>query len=565
VTYGNYNTIATNDYVTGGITDTLAADLAIQLSDQGEGYGRNLYNGAPVQKTDEFAARTKWLLAPTPDDRLTVALDFEQNHNTVQTAYHAAYGDPTNWGPGLPLPTGQPFLFTGGPWDADDLYPGSYSLKQGGASLNFQHTFDLATFTNITAYRQAQTLYNWSVNPAPSLATLANETESERQFTEEVQLVSPTSSTIKWVGGLFFMHASAAYDPFALSGPDGTPVPLQSVDFDVVEPVYSGAIYGQATAPVPSLRDTNVTLGLRYTVERRDLYGNEVVNFEPTTQIAPIVIPSDAHKIFQKPTWRLAFDHHFTDDLVGYISDNRGFKSGVYNTLPPAATPVHPEVLDAYEIGIKSDFIDHRLRVNAAAFYYNYTNIQVTITQAASTQLVNGAKAQIYGLDLDLEGKVTDNFRVTAGLEVLHDEFKSFPSALFVTPLSVAQGGGSAGTVGSAAGNELPYTPNVTFNISANYAVPISYGNLDFNATYAFTDHWFPTADNISEAPASNLLNARIGWTLRDHRTQVKLWARNLTNQAVPMILLEHANPGGNTEEIDAPPRTYGVTVQYDF
>lgn len=565
VTYGNYNTVGTTDYVTGGITDTLAADLAFDYSDQGQGYGRNLYNGDPVQKTAEYAARTKWLLTPTPDDRITLALDFEQNHSTVQTAYHAAYGDPTNWGPGLPLPTGQPFLFTGGPWDTDDIYPGSFSLKQGGASLNYQHTFDIATLTDITAYRQAQTLYNWSVNPAPSLATLANETENERQFTEEMQLVSPTSNTVKWVGGLFFMHASAAYDPFTISGPDGTPFPLQSVDFDVTEPTYSGAVYGQATTPLWSLRDTNLTLGLRYTVERRALYGNEVVNFEPTTQIPPSVIPSDAHKIFQKLTWRFALDHHFTDDLVGYISDNRGFKSGVYNTLPPTATPVSPEVLDAYEIGIKGDFVDHRLRVNAAAFYYNYTNIQVTITQAASTQLVNGAKAQIYGLDLDVEGKVTENFSVTAGLEVLHDEFKSFPSSLFVTPLSAAQGGGGAGTVGSAAGNNLPYTPNVTFDISVNYTVPISYGKLDLSATYAFTDHWFPTADNISEAPESHLLNAGLGWTLRDNRTQLKLWARNLTNQAVPMILLEHANPGGNTEEIDAPPRTYGVTVQYSF
>jgi len=222
-------------------------------------------------------------------------------------------------------------------------------------------------------------------------------------------------------------------------------------------------------------------------------------------------------------------------------------------------------VLDAYEIGIKSDFINHRLRVNAAAFYYNYTNLQVTITHAASTELVNGAKAQIYGLDLDVEGRITEHFTVTAGLEVLHDEFKSFPSALFVTPLPVAQGGGGVGSVGDAAGNNLPYTPNTTFNIAANYAVPFSYGKLDCNATYAFTGHWFPTADNVTEAPVSNLLNARIGWTLRDNRTQVKLWARNLTNQAVPMILLEHANPGGNTEEIDAPPRTYGVTVQYNF
>jgi iron complex outermembrane recepter protein len=565
VAYGNYNTIATDDYITGGITSGLAADLAIHYLNQGDGYGRNLYNGEDVQKAQDLSARTKWLFTPTEDDRLKVALDYEQTHNTVAPAYRPTYGTSTNWGPGIPLPTGQPYVFTGGPWDTDVIYPASYGLKQGGASVNYQHDFGAAIFTSISAYRQSQTLYNWSVNPAPSLATLANETENEHQFTQELQLASPDASTIKWVGGLFYLQAAAQYHPFVLSGPASVPAPLDNVIWDVTQPTYSAAIFGQMSAPVPKIKNTNVTLGLRYTAERRELHGSDAVTFEPATGIPPIITPYDEHKIFDKPTWRFSVDHHFADELTAYVSYNRGFNAGAYNTLPPNPVPVRPEVLDAYEIGLKSDLLDRRLRVNTAAFFYDYTDIQVGVVQAASTTLVNGAKAHIYGIDLDAQALMTENLTVSATLELLHDEFRSFPNAQFNRPLPIQDGGGNTQEVGDAAGNKLPYTPSVTFNLSANYNVPFSYGTMDFNVTYAYADSWFPSADNIVEAPHSNLVNAQIAWALLDNHTHLKLWARNLTNQAVPMILLEHGNPGGNTEEIDAPPRTYGVTAQYKF
>jgi len=98
----------------------------------------------------------------------------------------------------------------------------------------------------------------------------------------------------------------------------------------------------------------------------------------------------------QKPTWRVALDHRFTDDIVGYVSYNRGFKSGGYNTHSADNPPYNPETLDAYEIGAKTEWLAHRLRANAAAFYYGYTKVQVA-KYTTTSPIYNGANSYSSG------------------------------------------------------------------------------------------------------------------------------------------------------------------------
>ncbi len=87
----------------------------------------------------------------------------------------------------------------------------------------------------------------------------------------------------------------------------------------------------------------------------------------------------DAKQNFQKLTWRLALNQKFTEDVMGYVSYNRGFREGGYNVAGPADAPYKPESIDAYEVGLKSVMFDRRLRLNAAAFWYEYRDIQAQI------------------------------------------------------------------------------------------------------------------------------------------------------------------------------------------
>jgi iron complex outermembrane recepter protein len=430
-----------------------------------------------------------------------------------------------------------------------------------------ERCFDFAQLTNILAYRRGDKYLFWAAEPIPTPAEAAGWDEFSHQLSEEIRFSANPNSKIKWVLGYYYLDAAVGYDPFNIEGTAAVPAPLRRISFLAEEKTKSDAVFGQATTPIPGLGQTNLTVGLRYTNERRSLTGSTILTFEPQIPSVETGL-TGAQSTFHKLTWRLTLDHQLTSDVLGYISYNRGFKSGLYNTIPPGgptATPVSPEVLDAYESGVKSEMLDHRLRFNASGFYYDYSQLQVTVYTPTSAVLENGAKAQVYGVDLDTEARVTDHFSLTVGAEILRDKFVSFPGAQFLIPQSIARGGGNLPVLGDAKGNQLPYTPQYVFSLSAKYVVPIAYGDLDLNLTYAYTSNWYAGPDNILRSPISNLMNAQVGWALPDGRTRLSLWGKNLTNQAVPAFLNATNNPGGRDEELVQPPRTYGVKLAYSF
>ena len=136
----------------------------------------------------------------------------------------------------------------------------------------------------------------------------------------------------------------------------------------------------------------------------------------------------------KKPTWRFALDHQFGPDVLGYISYNRGIKSGGFNILSPANPAYLPERLDAYEAGLKTELFDHHLRLNAGGFYYDYSNLQVTQFVGLSQSVVNGAKARIYGLDVDFTARLTTDLSLSGGFELLHATFTDYKNAVGSIP-----------------------------------------------------------------------------------------------------------------------------------
>jgi len=99
-------------------------------------------------------------------------------------------------------------------------------------------------------------------------------------------------------------------------------------------------------------------------------------------------------------TYRAALDHEFTNDVMGYISWNRGVKSGQFDTFGTAAggpannPPVNPEILKSVEAGLKSEWFDHHLQVNLSAFHYDVSNLQFAVIVAGGTKLINAAGAK---------------------------------------------------------------------------------------------------------------------------------------------------------------------------
>jgi iron complex outermembrane receptor protein len=567
--YGNYQDTTASLYLTGGLTKTLAGDLSFYYERQGEGYGRNLFNGDAVdQLSYDYVIRDKFLYQPTDTTQVRLTLDYEQRKTNYLT-YHSI--DAGTSGAVNPIPFN--IAAFGGPFNLGEKYDVNLDfqptsiIKSAGAGLNIKQDFDNVVLTSITGVRDASFRADLDVDFTPIDATSLSLSQTDKQFSQEFQLASGQSSKIKWTAGLYYFYADDHYAPLSigLTGPTAAPLPAINLDTNDGQQTHSYAGYAQAT--VPLVDNTNLTLGARYTYETKNFGGLASTSFPGLpipTIVAPIVpgtYPDHIHE--DKPSFRVSFDHKFTNDIMAYASFNSGFKSGGFNISVPSQQPYSPETLHAFELGTKTEWFDRRFRVNASTFYYDYTDIQIGYFVLGSEAFRNGAKAEVYGADLDFEAVVVEGFTVNGGVDYMHDRFTSFADAPIAIPgVSCTTTAGAPLCEGSAAGNKLPYAPTTTFNLGANYGVSLFGGKADINAAFFHSSGFFTSPDNTINQPRYSLLNGSIGWTDPSGRWTARLFGRNLTNQFYAISLVE--TPSGDARTTGAP-RTYGATIAYRF
>jgi iron complex outermembrane receptor protein len=260
---------------------------------------------------------------------------------------------------------------------------------------------------------------------------------------------------------------------------------------------------------------------------------------------------------FSQLTYRLGVDHKFDNGLLLYASKNLGFKSGGYNSTEPGLPNFAPEILKAEEVGAKSEFLDRRLRANGAAFYYDYTGIQLTkLTTTNLIEYYNGPRATSYGADMDLEAQVSHALRFDFGASYIHARFtSSMPVVQWNIP-NPPFPGGSTPSFDSAEGNSLPYTPEWTSNAAVSYLIATPSGDWTLDGQYLHSSGWFGEADNQLRQPAYDNANAALHWHVNNGPYTISLWCRNLTNS-----LVYTAAQGNFLVSLSqyAPPRTFGI------
>jgi iron complex outermembrane receptor protein len=544
VSYGNFQTTMVNAYVAGGVVPGLAADVAMHVSHQGEGYGRNLDTGSDVYQTNlDLALRSKWAWVPTDTDTVHLIFDFERRYGSSATPDYIPRGTYPSVAEYPPVTTPVPH-----PYDINTFLDPSDSLDSGGVSVRLDHLMDWAKLVSISAYRQQSfdVQFDITLTPATSIQQpvpfppfsliiplpTVNALVNDKQVSQEFQLVSPDNysvSWLTWVAGLYYFHDNEEQvNSFAEVGTNS----------------YSG--FGETH--VEFLPGSHVTLGLRYTDEDKTL--------SVTPGYVGAVTPSPT-TWFSQLTYRLGIDHKFDNGVLLYASKNLGFKSGGYNSTQPSLANFAPEILKAYEVGAKSEFLDHKVRLNGAAFYYDYTGIQLNkLTTDNQVQFYNGPPATSYGADLDLEAQVTQALRVDLGASYIHARFTSSTPPVQYNVPNPPFPGGSTPFFASADGNRLPYTPEWTANLGLNYLIPTSIGDWTLDAQYLHNSGWFAEADNQLRQPAYDNVNTGLHWHVNNGPYTVSLWCRNLTNALV------YTSAAGNflaSLAQYAPPRTYGI------
>jgi iron complex outermembrane receptor protein len=548
LSYGNYQTISGTAYMSGAIAPNLNADFTFYGKHQGEGFGENLVNGKdPYRIKHDIAARSKWVWTPSDDTKLTLIGDYSDFYNTLN-AVTLLPGTVSGYAPAQgPAPD-----------RGYDIAVNTRNLRKGwnaGGSLRLDQNLGDVSLVSITAYRESETSIVFDFDGSDyEPGTDSFNRQPEWQFSQELQLQSSSSGRFKWTVGGFYYRANASFDPSIID------LTTAGLLVTIVGKQRTESIAGFVQGTYEISDNTNLTLGGRYTHETREAFGGNVVRqIAATGTVIATVSPPDIKKAANKFTFRLALDHRFSSEVLGYASFNRGFKSGGFNVNSPGTPAYEPETLDTYEVGLKTDLLDRRLRVNVAGFYNKYSDVQSQILNAVGQlTIVNAAKATTYGLDMDFQARLSDSLDLNGGLGLLHAEYDSYPGAQFSTPL-----GGTPVTVGDAKGNRIPLASPITATIGFDYHRPLGSGKISLSSNLYYNDGQFFEADNVIEQKAYAYLNSTLKWVSADEHFSLAVFGKNLTNQRVIGWVATTGN-GTHVGHFRAP-RTYGVTAGFKF
>jgi iron complex outermembrane recepter protein len=509
--------------------------------------------------------RAKFLLTPTDSTRILLAFNHfytrgEQGLGFNQVPDYIAAGAPG-------LVTGAKFV---GWYNTEDFKNDVSVIKHDMVELRIEQETDVVKLVDILGWQRMNGYAQFAQDGSPLALVDTRLNQKGRDWSNEFQVLNspdaPYASWLTWIAGAFYLHDDSGYGNAILRGAAfGFPVQTTPPSFSLLlnDNVDTSSIAGFAQATVELLPKLKLTGGARYTRDERTftggLYLSPALGGGPAGQITTPDSPG-ASKGWSMNTYRASLDYHFTDDLMVYFSFNRGTKSGQYDTFGTAATgpvvtpPVNPEVIYAYEVGMKSEWLDHRVRLNLAAFHYDISNLQFAVIVPGGTRLVNAAGAEVDGGEVDARARVIDNLTLSAGLSIQEGHYTSFPGApAYFTP---------GGTI-DAAGNPTVHTPEFTGTFSADYVIPSEIGDFDLNANFTHTSSFEFFPDKSLQQPATNIFNASVAWTAPDGQYDVRLWGANITGEKYYSFGSESAGLGKQFSP--AAPATFGVTFGVHF
>ncbi|MEA3299022.1 MAG: TonB-dependent receptor [Pseudomonadota bacterium] len=479
VSYGSQDTVEGKFYLTGGLSEKVAMDLGVYYRDQGEGFGENLITGSDAVFRDELAIKSKMIIDWSERTQITLMADYADSETDAGLNRRAAEGTVNLLGEAPPS-------------DYHDLSTARDHVSnndQWGIAGRIETSFDSFDILGSLSYRETDA--HFSVDQGEGSVPFIDidlPTEGET-YTAELQFKSNSDSHIQWIGGFYYFDDIAGVYPFDITGPG---VPFASNGITNEQDSRSWSVFGEVA--VSMTEDTKVTVGVRYTEDERDYSSQATILPSPPF---PGALPAFTDKEkWTEPSWRVSLDHQINPDLMLYGSYSRGFKSGIYNLFGGPLPPVDPEILDAYEVGFKSELVDGRVRLNGAAYYYEYDDLQLNYQVQGAAVLINAASAEIKGVDLELLAALTDTLELNANIAWNDSEFIDFPIAEITARRGtdgcpITNPTPNCSRVGNAKGNTLPRAPELTTSIGLSYQEDLQDSSIGAHLTYYYNDGFY--------------------------------------------------------------------------
>ena len=555
LTLGDYGLVKARAAYNLPLSDTLALRASV-ISNKRDGFTDNLTLDQDLDDANSLSARVRVLYEPSDNFRANfTAQYFDEDRNG---AAQKGLLDPT---PG-----------------ARKLRQNStaeYELESQLYSAVLEWDFEKFSVKSLTSYQDDDILIRRDndrndLDFLPPFAQLPSsydpETNKQTTITQEVNLVSsePLFGKLDWVAGVFYLDTEVeisilerldfgfdgTFDPFTIEtiyayGGDVGFISDSKPERD------STSVYGQGTW---NLSETwRTVFGLRYTED--EVYSS-VTNYYGREGTDVLEIKSD------KVTGRLVVEHDINDSTMLFGSFTKGFKPGgsnlTYGTeaviAPIVVLPIfNEEIVNAYEIGLKTDLADGRIRLNAAAFYYDYNNLQY---QATDPEVFNGGvgnipESEIFGAELEFSAFLSDSIILDARMAWLDTEITSDHLALdnvqseasgnallgqgfdlFSDEIQIAR----AEQIQNVNGNELAKTPSFTGNLSLNWTKELeAWGEMRSTLQYTYRGDFkhriFNNADT-DIVPSYDVLDLVVGFYPGTSESwHVELVAKNLTDE----------------------------------
>jgi len=569
-------------------------------------------NGNDVGGDDSFSGRFKALWQPNEDFTALAQYELIRDDGDSPPSVNTTPLDaPMLWNSlGLPKNKGDG-IKNAAVTNRDDALlhmSDGHQVDVDGYYLNMDWTVGEYTLSSVTGYREqdSELPNTYTGEVGPNSLFDANRQDHRETFQQELRIASELSGPLNFVAGAFYQTDDTTFCVNQVLGfVDLTGASSENFgvpDFFDNNPqvlcneqeAENWAVFGDFTYDFAERWSFGG--GARWTDEKKDWTGRNQVfyqqlegGFDPNLTWQDFNEPLGAAKFnkystgvvkdnesWDEPTYRATLSFEASADLFTYFTYSHGFKSGGYNDqtgtsgvaiTPISAAPTDPEKADSYELGVKSDMLDNRLRVDVAGFYVKYSDAQRDLVASFTnefgadfqeTRFFNAADMDVYGLELQFTAAVTDNFTLRGNASYLHSEYKKFTADTNYDGIDDVD----------LSNADVNRAPEYQWNIDAIYEHQLFGGEMRWlvNANYE-DDSIFvysvlgPQYDGMIDE--RTLFNASVTYTGDDGRYFVRLYGKNLTDEEYKVGELPVADLW--TFAYYGEPRAFGMEVGMNF
>lgn len=445
--------------------------------------------------------------------------------------------------------------------------PGKNQTDQWYAIAEVNWNIGHGTITSITAYRDVPKFdTDLDVDETPfTLIHFPDNQEDSEQFSQELRYASEFSDKFDFiVGAYYFNMEMRILERRQLTG---VAAGRAHTDF-----LFQQGDFTQKTENLSAFLNANYHINEQWTVTAggRFTYEEKTLDLIPITTCAgPGFTGCNTNVTRFEEDWNnfsptVGVEFRPREDVLTYLKWTRGFRSGNFNgrTANVAAVgPANPESVDQVEVGLKSSWLDNRLRVNLAGFWSDFKDIQRPFQRPFGGGLVqdlaNAGSATILGLELEVTAVPHPDLVLEANAGWIDASFDEF-LGLDVDGDGVIDAGDNA----AAEMLEFDRVPEFNFHISANYRIPLQLdGDLSYRIAYTWKDDFFTDVRNIPTLAQESYGVLDMSLTYQMDNWRVAVFGKNITETE----FVDVRSRIFNFQSFGGQPRTWGLEVSFQY